>query len=524
MKNLIRLVKINLLTFFNFDKIIESKDKNEMRKAAFKSLAIIVLLGYFSFYIYDFSKSFMDGYLALNIPYILLVQFMALVSSFIIFTNLYKVGNVLFNFKEYDLLMSLPIKKSTIILSKLMTLYFSNLIYVLLFMIPSGIVYVTNVEVGVTFYIYYIITMFIIPLVPIIVSTFIGTIITGVTSRFRHKNFANMIAMLLLVFGITYGSYAFQNKTAMDMANIGKSMVNLFNNIYPLTNTYLNIIKDSSFVSFIIFTIIPIILYILFSLLINKFYNRINSNLKSNNSNSKYKYKNSKEISPLKALYVKEFKRLLSSANYMLNTCLGAILLTVAVICMMIFGNKIDAFLGIQGLTDMFAKMTPLIMSAFCALNCTTHPSISLEGKNLWILKSIPVEPMTIYKAKILVNLSILLPTILINATLLTIYLKLSFTTYLLTLFLPTLYALFISLLGLILNIIFPNFNWKYEIRPIKQSLPAMLTVGIGMLIAVAPLSIKTNLNNTVYTLIISAIVFVLTGGLWLYLKTIGTK
>lgn len=52
-----------------------------------------------------------DGFIMLNIPYMFLTLFMLFSSMFILATNIFKVNGTIFNFKDYDLLMSLPVKK-----------------------------------------------------------------------------------------------------------------------------------------------------------------------------------------------------------------------------------------------------------------------------------------------------------------------------------------------------------------------------------------------------------------------------
>jgi len=108
--------------------------------------------------------------------------------------------------------------------------------------------------------------------------------------------------------------------------------------------------------------------------------------------------------------------------------------------------------------------------------------SISLEGRSLWILKSLPVTPGTIYKSKIAVNLTIISPA-LIDAVILGVVLK--------TGVLPILYmelsamvcAVFISEYGLLINLLFPNFSWTSETVVIKQSVAALVSIfsGIGV-------------------------------------------
>ena len=60
----------------------------------------------------------------------------------------------------------------------------------------------------------------------------------------------------------------------------------------------------------------------------------------------------------------------------------------------------------------------------FIAIGCTTAASVSLEGKNLWIVRSLPVDTRLVLKAKLNVAMTLYIPTVLICGTLFNIALK----------------------------------------------------------------------------------------------------
>ncbi len=512
MNNLLLLTKINLKSMFKSN---NSKKKN-------KGLLVFILLYiYFAFLIYQYAKILMEGYSALNATYLLLPQFMVITSFMIILTNIYRVGGTLFNFKDYDLLMSIPIKRSIVILSKIVMLYIVSLIYTFILMIPSLIAYVTNTSVTGQFYIFYFITLFIIPLVPLVISSVIGTLITAISSRFNKKNIVNYIFTILLFIGAMYLSFSLENVGSVDMANIGKSMVNMFNKVYPLTNMYVNIIKEGNILSLLMFILIPVVLFYIFIYFTNKYYIKINSNLKSFKKKNNYVLINKKSNSQLIALYKKEIKRYFSSVVYFTNTAMGSLMVTFGMIALLLFGkDKLAVFLSIPELANYITVLSPLIISSFVMFNISTHSSISIEGKNLWIIKSIPVDTKKIFLSKIMVNLTVLIPTILVNSTILSIYLKPNALTIILMYITPLIYALFISILGLIINMHFPIFDWTSEVKVIKQSLASFLTLMIGLVFAVLPFMFIPSSGYELYILLITGIMLILTILSYIYMNT----
>lgn len=524
MKNLIRLVKINLLTFFDINKVIKAKTKKEALREAPKVGLILFAFIYFGYMIYTMAKFVMKGFVMLNISNMLLPLFMAILSVYLIFTTIFRVNKTVFNAKDYDILCSLPIKKTTIISSKLIVLYFSNLVYTLIFMIPSYIAYIKAVDTNIIFHIFYFVSLVFIPIVPTVIGSLIGTALTGVSSKFKHKNLASIILSVVLMIGIMTLSSQADKLSVEVIANIGNSIMEKFNSYYPLTKVYLGLV-EGKWLSFALFILISIVIYQIFKYFVVMFFDKLNSNLKAVTVINKYNSSMIKINGGFNSLYKKELKKYFSSPIYVLNTGIGSIMLILVVVGYSIFGGaKIETLLEMPGLSSAIALYGPIVFGAFCGLSCTTHSSISLEGKNFWILKTLPISIKEVFLSKILVNLTIILPTIFICAIFLTFKLHLSIVTFLLLLFTPFMYSLVVSMFGLILNLMFPDFNWTNEVKVIKQSIPSFVSVMVGLIVAIIPITIKDHYNPTVYSFVIGLIVLVINVGLYFILKTYGEK
>ena len=64
---------------------------------------------------------------------------LAITSIVTLFFTAIKANGVLFAYKDYDILMALPVKTSTVIASRFLTMYVLNLIFTALVMVPMGI-------------------------------------------------------------------------------------------------------------------------------------------------------------------------------------------------------------------------------------------------------------------------------------------------------------------------------------------------------------------------------------------------
>lgn len=117
----------------------------------------------------------------------------------------------------------------------------------------------------------------------------------------------------------------------------------------------------------------------------------------------------------------------------------------------------------------------------------TTSASISLEGRNVWILQTLPVSTSMILHVKSAVDLTVKLPCIIVAATLATIGLQLPFSACLAFLFVPAIYSLFSSQMGLLMDIRKPNYTWTNETQVVKQGISVLLTMLAGMAVIALP-------------------------------------
>lgn len=521
MNKYLLITKINLLSFFNLQRVNNSKYKSVNKKNYARLLLLVFAFFYLGFYIYYLSNEFMPGLIAMNVPNLLFGLMFLIVSVFVVTSNILRVKGVLFDFKDYDLLFSLPIKRNVILLSKLTSLYILNLIYTILFMVPSFIAYIKYLPLD--NYLLYFLLLLIIPIVPMIFSVIIGIIISLIASKFINKTVGSYVVNLTIIATAFFVSFKMNNMTTLDMANFSSNSIDSIGKFYPLVNNYLRLITDFNIKDLLIFLIVPIILLVIMIFIINLLYDKIRSELIKSHTSSDYEIKKYQKSMPLASLYKKEIKKFFSNAMYPLNTIFGCILLILMILGILIFNeNTIASLFNIQEFSGFLKNQIFLIICLMCALSSTTHCSISLEGKSLWIIRMLPVKGIKILLSKILVNLTFLLPTILIGSTFFGIYLHLELIDFILLYLMPIAYALLISQLGLIINLLDPKFDFTNEIQVIKQSLPVFLTMIIGIISVLVPLTLRELTTNYCFT--VTIIVFIIDIILYLILKTYGVK
>lgn len=415
--------------------------------------------------------------------------FMAFTSLTSLITTIFKVKGTIFGFRDYDTVMSLPISTAGIVASRVFFLYTINMVFAAIIMIPALLVYGVMAQPGIFFALISIITLFFIPLIPIILASVLGTVIAYVASKFRYRNLFQIVLSLLLFIGIMLLSMN-TGDTGQKIANMSRILTEKINASYPLAALYTQAVIHYDFMALLGFIGISVLAFLLYTLVIGRCFKWLNTKMLTGTTGTKFKMGELKTSSPFFALFRKEMKRFFTTPTYVLNTGFGVILLTLGAVALLFITSpqadllnlhfKIEELLAMPQFAGVLGDFGPVFVSFFIIMSSTTMASISLEGKQLWILKSLPVSPRTIFLAKIAFNLAIVAP-ILIDVVIISMVLYFELLKGLIILLMVVVYSLFISMFGLLVNLKFPNFNWTSETIVVKQSAASMVCVFTGM-------------------------------------------
>jgi ABC-2 type transport system permease protein len=517
-KKVMRLVGVQLWAVLG-DMLSIGNLKKKKPKALYLGIGFFIILMSAVSFFYSFMIG--NGLLMFDSIEILPSMMMSVTCIVLLMTTVFKIKGTIFGFKDYDMVMSLPISTGGIVASRLLILYAMNMLFVTMLIVPMMLAYGILASPSVQFYVLGFIAMLFLPLVPIVIASFIGAIIAYLASKFRYSNLLNIfftMGLLALFVGLSFTV----EDNGEELVDMSRNLTAQIYSFYPLAKLYTMGVGDYDLVSLGLFIGISAFAFILYTVVVKMVFRKMNTVMMTGRAGVKYKHRHLKTASPIKALYSKEMKRYFSSTVYVLNTGFGIVMLTLAALALFfvdaqtVFGSELPA--------NMIALVGPTLISFCVMMCCTTMASISLEGKNLWILKSLPVEPKTIYLAKIAVNLTILLPAV-IDAVLLGIALKADLLLILLMVLLVVVCGVFISIYGLLINLHMPNFNWSNEAMVVKQSAASMITVFSGMGVVIIQYALmflipKIQIAYLCYILIM----VVIDAGMYAYLMSYGKK
>jgi ABC-2 type transport system permease protein len=438
------------------------------------------------------------------------------ISLTLTYTNIHKINGILYKNKDNDLLFSLPLKKSEILYSRLANLYIFNFLIMLILFIPALVIYILKLGIVIKFLFIFFISLLFIPLIPICISLILGTIISYISSKFEKGNIVEIILLVLITFFIIYINYKLGSSTNLDVFNISMSLTKTFSAIYPVTYLYEAAINQGKLLYLLYFILINTFIFLIFTVLLNKYYLNL-SLIVGNKKKRKVKVLKIKKTKSLyKTLIKKEAKRFFASSIYVVNSMFG--ILTLLVLSLYVYYGGINKVLSLLGAANFEFSKIPFFISILVSISCMTYASISIEGKNLWIIKSLPLKPIHVINTKILLNLILVLPITVLSVLFLSIALKLNFMITIFSFIIPILMVILAAVYGIFFNLLLPNFEWKNEIIFIKQSAPAFIMLIVGMTLNIFLILLNHNLNIVLFNSMVVVIFILLIIVIYMYL------
>lgn len=526
LKALLRKQFLELTTWFYQDK----KTGKKRSKAAMAGFIILyaVICACCCMIFFVVGGSLCGPLLAVDMGWLYMAIMGLIAMALGVFGSVFNTYAGLYRSKDNELLLSLPVPSSAILAVRLFGVWFWGLVYEALVFLPAMILFWINGRGTVQNVILDLILMLVISIFVLALSCILGWLIAKITARMKSKSFFTVVLSLLFMGGYYYFYFQAYSILQQLLANAEAVGAKVKGAAYPLY--LLGKGADGGILEAVSFTALVLILFGLVWLILSKSFLRIATTREA--VKTRYKEEKAKRRSMGSALLQKERRRFLSSSTYMLNCGLGTLFLVAAAVFLIVKEKMVSELIG--GLTGDFAGLKLAIpvfaVGAVCgmiSMNDMTAPSISLEGKTIWLLQSLPIEPWQVLKAKLKLQLLLTgIPTLLCQAALLYV-LKPDGQTALLILLLPQLFALLTAVFGLVVNLKAPNLNWMSETAAVKQSVGVAIVLFGSLLLVMALIIVYLALEETLavgnYLLICTLLVAALDGIMLLWLKKRGT-
>ena len=416
---------------------------------------------------------------------------LAFLSAFLIslLFNVFLVYQEIYRAKDNDLLMAMPLKQSDILLSRIFPIILLTYIYQAMVLFPSLIIYLWNYSLGIIGVVNYLVLYLLMPLLSIALSALVAYLIAGVLT-FLGK-FKNLV--IIIVFVLVFGLYLYLCTRLGDILLAllinGAGIVEAIQKVVPLLYYIGTAISDDNLLNLFLSVLIFVLPFILTVYLLSLNFIKLSTS-KSKNNKKIYKGSKLKKNSIMSSLIKREIKHYFSNVMVILNGAVGMIFSVICFIAIIIYHEDIylisSAPIISQGvvifnLSDYTLGIALIFVITMSSINVMSSAMISLEGSTLYLLKSLPLKTKTILTSKLLTHLLIACPSGIVLSLALSVVLKLDILSSLALLIIPIVFALFIDIFGLLINLWKPKFDWISETVCVKQSLSATITVFMAM-------------------------------------------
>ena len=429
--------------------------------------------------------------------------------SFGVFGSVFAAKAQLYDARDNELLLSLPIKPWLLILTRMSGLYLMQLLFCLVVLLPNALAYIIFIGATPAFLVNLILMLIFFPALTLSFVCLLARMAALIPARGANKSL--LAAAGATIFIILY-LYVYLQLPAL--------LQSFVDNAESLFSAGRLLFVFDWFAGALTGNYIDALLFILLSVLLLAVVTRLlaagflRTALKCNDTARTAKptrgsYSRRRLGS---ALFMRELTHLINCAPYMINCALGSVMLLAASVFALI---KLDDARAILEPLETLG-ISPLLITAgiimfILSMNILTAPSISLEGKGIGQLKALPLRAFDIVAAKLKLHYVITLPPLVIGLAAATAVLRPNIAEASVMIFAMLSYAVLCGLFGMILSLKLPNFNWVNETVAVKQGLSTMLAIfGQWGLILLSWLlySLLYNIAGDAVTILILALIY----------------
>ena len=520
------LLKKQLLEFFA-GLSLKSKDGKSKGTGAKAGAVFLMLFMGLTFFGMFFSLSYLmmpviesgNGVLYLAVFGIFTVLMGLMGSVFLTYNALYEA-------KDNDMLLAMPILPGMILFARIAGLYITTLGFGLLVLIPSAIVYFMTAGISAVSLILYLISVLLLPLFSLAVALVLGFFIALFSSKIRNKSLITVVLSLAF-----FCVYYFSMLKIGDIINIliyQSDIVTQFIEkwLYPFYLLGKGLAGDA--LSYALFAVITLAVFgVIYFVLSRTFFKLAIVN--KGQKKLKYKEKRAKQTSAKLAFMKKELLYFKNTPVYILNSAFGSLMVLVASV---IFAVKKEALLPMMAQSGFPVFSMPLIIGlALCVVassNNISAVSVSLEGRNIYMLHSLPCNVSDVFFGKIMLHTAVTGIPLVIGNVIVSISLGADIITGMLLTVFSVLFVFVLAETGLVINLLFPKMEWTNETVPIKQSLSSLLGMfsgfAYGLVLMFSGIITASFLSMQVCLLIAAGILLILALLLARWLKVKGVK
>lgn len=400
-----------------------------------------------------------------------------------VFGSVFNTFSGLYQAKDNDLLLSLPIPVRTIMAARLVSVYLMGLMYSAVVLLPAIIVYWVVVGITVPVVVGCMIQLLLLSVFVLTLSCALGWVVAKISQKLKNKSFITVLVSLVFI-GAYYFFYAKAQSLLTELlANAAYYGASIRSAAYPLYLVGRVAMGNGSAIAIMSAAVLG--LFALVWYLIARSFLKLATSTGAV-AKVEYREKAARPRSIDRALLGRELSRFTASANYMLNCGMGILGLVIGAAALVWKGGSLLPMLE-PVFADRPGALSVLLCAALCTLvgmNDMAAPSVSLEGKSLWLAQSLPVTSWQVLRAKLRMHLLLTAVPAALCGICVAVVSPAGAAQTALALVVAALFTVLSALLCLFLGLKMPNLHWTSEITPIKQGGAVALALLSGVVYA----------------------------------------
>ncbi|MDR2043339.1 MAG: hypothetical protein LBQ15_03045 [Clostridium sp.] len=446
-------------------------------------LGLIAAAGFFVM-LYEMFAAMCEPYFSAGIGWLYFAMLAILVFALCVVSTIFTAAAVVFGAKDNELLLSMPIKPSAILISRVLVLLASEYVFTFIAALAAFVPWLMGGHAAARGVVFFAAGVLLLPPMSLSVALLLAWLLSLVSSKLRYKNVLTLIISVLFLLGYLF-VYGNLQSYLGELAAKGGELAEAFRKAMPPFYSFGVSAASGAAGNLAFFAVWALAPFAAALLLLGANYKKT---LTVNRGSRKVVYheKQTSAQGTLAALVGKEMAKFWSRPMVVLNSSIGSVFMLISPVVLLPGVGILPQITALAPL--LHASPAALFAAILAFLSCADVLSaslVSLEGKSLWIVKSLPVSAQSVLRAKVLTHLlSSSLPC-LFSAVCVGAAFAESLADWLLILFVPQTMVALIAVMGLAVNLHFPKFDWTNEIYVVKQGMSAMLTIfgSMGLLV-----------------------------------------
>lgn len=423
-----------------------------------------------------------------------------LLTAIIIVTEgVYKSGDLLFRPRDNDMLLAMPIPKSTIVAVRMVKFYLFELVYCMIILLPAMVAYAVNNEVGASYYLVAATMMLLVPIIPIAISCLVGLFTSAFSARFKRRTFLQVAISLVIMLGFAVMLFVagMMPDGGSSSAMIASSKITEF--YYP-ASAFASLVRDYGWWQYLVFVLVNLLVAVATVAVIGRFYfwtiSRLETIRRTGVSKMKYRFT---RHSQTMAIVRKELNRYFNTPVLLINTAMGLVLFIVVVVAICfkyddIVGSLMSSMENFPLTPDeIYLHMPSVAMGlvAFASLmTFITVTTLSLEGRAFNTLKSLPISGIRVIMSKVLAAMLIIAPVTVLGGVMMAIRFQFGIVETVLVFVAAIAMPLVAELIGVLIDLKYAKFDAESDAVTVKQSAGVMVATFLGLIMVLFTISL----------------------------------